>query len=329
MKKILYVGDPHVQVSNVKESENLFGFVKKIAEEQNVNFIFLLGDLFHTHAVKRVEVEDFWEKTLLDLAEQHKVIALVGNHDQVGSYEREQQQNSLNVFCNKHKNLQIVNKPDVIDGQILAMPHYSSHEEFLKKSKEFYDEGFTNLLVAHQTFTGAQYENGFFSEEGVDPALVAQNKIVSGHIHTRQEIGKCFYPGTAKWDTMADANQDKGLVVITYDDQYETELNRSFFSTKEVVSPILSFHIKEGEKTPELDKNARNYVVLEGKLAWIKKIKKEIASLAHIKVKPTDVLKKTTSHTTASWQDFFNHFSPIEGVDKKDIQKIIEETVCE
>lgn len=327
MNKILFVGDPHVQVSNIKECEKLFDFVEKVADENAVKYVFLLGDLFHNHAVKRVEVEDFWQNTFDKLSKKHKVVALVGNHDQVGSYEREQQQNALNVFFGKHKNVQIVNKPDVIDGQILALPHYSNHEEFLAKSKQFYDDGFTELLVAHQTFTGAQYENGFFSEEGIDPELVSQKQIVSGHIHTKQQIGKCFYPGTAKWDTMADANQDKGLCLITYSEGYKEELSKEFFPTKEVVSPILSFHVKEGEEIPKLEKNARNYVVLEGKLAWIKKAKKEIGDLAHIKVKPTDVLKKTVNQASASWQDFFQSFSPIEGVKKDDIQKIIEEAV--
>ena len=227
MTKILYVGDPHVQVSNLKDSQALMDYITQVAGEQDVDQITFLGDMFHTHAVVRVEVIDFWKRSLLNLSSLGKrIVCLVGNHDQPGSKEKEQEMNALIAF--EDLDVFVVNKPYLdTDTNISYMPYYSSEEVFLEKAHILYENG-NGCLIAHQTFTGAQYENGFFSEEGIDPALVPQQEIISGHIHKSQQVGKCFYPGTPKWDTMSDANQPKGLYVITHAEDGTTR-EKEFF----------------------------------------------------------------------------------------------------
>lgn len=333
MTKILRVGDPHVQIKNLEDSQNLIDFIVQTAMEEKVDVIEFLGDLFHTHAILRIEVIDFWKRAFKQIENiPHNNIqcrVLVGNHDQPGSKEKEQEMNALNIFDETPPEVHssrgrryIINKPMIIGG-IAYIPYMSDEEAFLKAAQDLYDKGATGLLVAHQTFTGAQYENGFFSEEGIDPALVPQTEVISGHIHKNQQVGKCLYPGTAKWDTMSDANQPKGIWIFTHNEDGTVAGHLTeFFSTLEVVTPITAYTVLEGEELPKLDSRARNYIVLEGKSAWITKTKKKLKDLAQIKVKPTDRIVRVDKENSATLEIYLEkEFEPIEGISKKDIKE--------
>jgi DNA repair exonuclease SbcCD nuclease subunit len=324
--KYLYVGDPHLQINNLKDCEKLIDFIVKIAKENNVSTIVFLGDLFHTHGVIRIEVFDFWKKTFKRIQKQYDVIALVGNHDMILGQSKNAGLNSVSLLDEQYKyNINIIDVPTEIDN-IGYMPYYEDCKSFLEDCKYLYEQGVTGCLIAHQTFTGAQYENGFFSEEGIDPALVPQQEIISGHIHKSQQVGKCFYPGTPKWDTMADANQPKGIWVFEHEDTGAVK-SKKFFSTENIVTPITSYEVKEGEELPALNPDARNYVVLEGKTAWINKVKKELKGKANVKVKPTDVrVAKDIKDTSITLEKYLEtEFQPIEGVKKESIKEFLRE----
>jgi DNA repair exonuclease SbcCD nuclease subunit len=324
MYKTLVIGDPHIQVSNLKDSQELMNFVIKTVLERKIRVVILLGDLFHTHAVKRVEVEDFWSNAFRVFDENDIACrVLVGNHDQIGSKEKEQEINALNIFKPGPYDLServIINKPLVL-GKIAYIPYHSDEGTFLKACQDLYDLGATDLLVAHQTFTGAQYENGFFSEEGIDPGLVPQKQILSGHIHKSQQVGKCFYPGTPKWDTMADVNQEKGIWIFTHNESGEY-IEKEFISTAEIVTPIVSYDIKEGDDLPQINPSARNYITIEGKTAWINKIKLKLKG-CNIKIKPTDraIIKNNNNLSINEYLE--TEFEPIAGIDRVELKQFI------
>jgi DNA repair exonuclease SbcCD nuclease subunit len=329
IKKALYVGDYHCQVNNLKDCENLMNFILKKAEEEKVDSIFFLGDQFHTHAVIRLEVQHFWSKSLKLLNLTCPTYLLVGNHDMKGDNESNANDiNSMICFNTENvllENINIIDKPTNVEG-IGMMPYYKNEQAFLKDCQDLYNKGATGCLIAHQTFTGAQYENGFFSEEGIDPELVPHKAIISGHIHKSQQVGKCFYPGTPKWDTMADANQPKGIWIFEHNETGAVK-SKTFISTENVVTPITSYEVKEGEELPTLNPDARNYVVLEGKTAWINKVKKELKDKASIKVKPTDVkVAKDIKDTSITLEKYLEtEFQPIEGVKKESIKEFLRE----
>ena len=189
--KSLIVGDPHIKPNNIAEGEKLIDFIIEKAKTQKVNQIIFLGDLFHTHAVKRLEVEVFWDQTFKRLRKeflnQTTVQVLVGNHDQIGSKEKEQEINALNVFNPDHLaiNRNIINKPQRFD-HIAYMPYMSDHDKFIKEANKLYDQG-ARLLVAHQTFQGATYENGFYAPDGIETKDIKFDQILSGHIHCFSE----------------------------------------------------------------------------------------------------------------------------------------------
>ena len=78
---------------------------------------------------------------------------------------------------------------------------------------------------------------------------------------------------------------------------------------------------------PVLNPDARNYVVLEGKTAWINKVKKELKDKASIKVKPTDVkVAKDIKDASVTLEKYLEtEFQPIEGVKKENIKEFLRD----
>jgi DNA repair exonuclease SbcCD nuclease subunit len=319
--KVMVVGDPHCTVRNIEEAEKLFRFIYEQANLYEVDHVELLGDLNHNHAVIRMEVKHFWETTFKKF-ESVSTWAIVGNHDQIGNREKEQQMNSLTgLGCT------VISRP-TIHNNIAYIPYMSDHAAFLTAAQDLYDRGATKLLVAHQTFTGATYENGFYAEDGIDPALVPQEAIISGHIHKQQQIGKCFYPGTAKWDSMADANEDKGIWIFEHNSDGSIK-SKQFISTKDAVTPIVKHTFNEGDREVELNDKAKNYIELVGSTAWITLMKKKYKGLAAIKARPTD-----RKHVSVDKDKIFSMvdyldtvFKPIDGVTREDIKGYLNEVL--
>ena len=325
--KILRVGDPHTMVSNLKDSNALLQFTFDTAIAEGVDCVEFLGDLFHTHAVLRVEVMHFWQKWFQKFEmEGLEVRVLVGNHDQPGSKEKEQEMNALDVFIDEgigDSFRTIINKPMIIDG-IAYIPYMSDKDEFVRSAMKLYDEGATGLLVCHQTFTGAVYENGQPAEDSVMPDLIPQAQIVSGHIHKEQEFKQVFYQGTAKYDKLSDANEKKGIWIYEHNES-RSYTKRTKVSTEKVVSAIYKFVIEEGGKVPPIKKGSRTYLEFRGKSAWIKTMKKKYKGKARVKGVPTDrrMVFSSGSEAYTLEEHVKDNFEPIEGVSKESILEFL------
>jgi len=280
---ILRVGDPHVRVANIDESDALMSRVAELALSHKVDRIELLGDLFHTHAILRLEVLEFWDNWLDHLSDICEVVVLVGNHDQSGDYNSAS--HALNVFQRiKKKNLRIVDVAMPI-GPIGYISYFHDPAKFVDIANSLVASG-ARVLVCHQTFNGSRFESGMYAPDGIDPDLIKADLIISGHIHAQQRFGKVIYPGTARWDTASDANQPKGLWVFEHDDQTGAILSEKFISTENVCKPIMSFTYKEGDAgMPDWTPGARVSVELIGSSAWCAQEKEKLKGKCSIKTK--------------------------------------------
>lgn len=325
--KHLYVGDPHVQICNLEDCKKLIKFIHDTAKGRGVSKIVFLGDLFHTHAVIRMEVWNFWVESIKKLKKQYDIVILCGNHDMILGESKYAGLNAVSLLRDSYNyNLNIIDTPAIIDS-IAYIPYTHKHEFFLKNCQDLFDMGATEVLVAHQTFTGAAYENGFYAKDGIDPAIVPQKNIISGHIHKTQTIGKCFYPGTPKWDSMTDAGENKGVWVVSHGDKGEI-LEKEFISTDSVVTCYKKFKVLEGEEIPKLNPENKNYLELEGSNAWITSIKKKFKGVENLQIKaiPTDVkLSQEPNKEIKTINDFLkNGFKPVDGISIEEIQSVIE-----
>ncbi len=287
--KILRVGDPHIRPQNLMEAERLMGYVKQVVINAKVDRLEILGDLFHTHAIVRLEVLEFWNRWLQELSDIVETIVLVGNHDMPGNYGIEK--HALTVFKRiQNGRLKIIDKPTVF-GQLVYCPYIHSEDEFLTAVHSI-DGTESKTLICHAEFSGSQYDNGFYSPHGFNPDKVRYQAIISGHIHKEQIIagGRVDYPGTPKWDTASDANEHKGIWLYEHDVNGKV-LTRDRLSTAHVVTPIVSFTWVEGQDAPVIPEGAKAAVELVGSSEWIAKKKTALKGKVSISSKFTDQKK--------------------------------------
>lgn len=303
--KILRVGDPHIRPNNIQEANQLMEFICNIVKNAKVDRLEILGDLFHTHAVVRLEVLEFWDKWLQRFSDIVETVVLVGNHDMGGDYHSDS--HALTVFKRiKNEKLKIIDKPTAI-GVFGYLPYTHDGAVFVESARRLNGEG-SKVLVCHATFSGSQFDNGFYAPEGINPDDIPFEKIISGHIHKEQIIagGKVDYPGTAKWDSASDANERKG--VWLYEHAVDgTVLNRDMISTEKVVTPIVSFKWVEGEEAPVIPEGAKASVELIGSSDWITKQKSKLKGKVSISSKFTDKKEKAERKAGNSLENFLNN----------------------
>jgi DNA repair exonuclease SbcCD nuclease subunit len=317
MNRAIIVGDPHITVSNLAESDKLLSFIQLSAVDKGADSIIFMGDQFHTHSLIRVEVQQFWKRWLDILSSKFTIYALVGNHDMKMVLGQRKEENAMDVFKSIRR-VHIIDEPVVIDG-IGMCPYIIDHHNF----KEHVKHLDSKILFAHQTFLGATFDNGFYAPEAVDIQELPFDQIISGHIHEEQTIGKCHYVGTPKWDGLSDANKDKGIWVFDFKDGIIS--NKEFISSKAVLQPIVKHVVNEGEDVPKITDNERVYLELRGSAAWITKLKKKYKGIANIKSVYLKDDKVTIDRESV--MDINNYlktiFKPIDGVSYQDISEYL------
>lgn len=324
--KSLYLGDPHIQVANLDESDDLMNFIVDVCIKYQPDQMVILGDLFHNFAVVRTEILDFWKEWLDTLSESQKLIVLTGNHDLANSGDDEYKSNALNVFgLMKKKNLSIIQNAQA-QGIFGFVPYMNDQEKFIEIANGLKSYG-AKVLVCHQDFDGGQYETGYYCPNGVNPDKLDFDTIIGGHIHKRQRFGKVILPGTARWMISSDANEPKGLWLVDHDDISGAILSEEFIDTSSVCSPIYEFIYRQGEIEPTLPLGARISLELIGNSDWIDKEKIKFKGKASIKTTITDEVKIEGRRATGSLEEYLiSVFSS--DVDKTELLKLAREIGC-
>jgi DNA repair exonuclease SbcCD nuclease subunit len=206
MAKVLYIGDPHVQISNLDESEALMHFIVDMAIKHSPDKIVILGDLFHSFALVRTEVLDFWSAWLDILSEAQELVVVVGNHDLANSGDDAYKSHALSTFkLMKKNNLHIVDST-FVDGIFGFVPYMHDQALFMDVANGLKEFG-VKILIIHQDINGSKYESGYYTPNGIDPDKLDYPLIIGGHVHSRQRFGKVILPGTARWMISSDANE--------------------------------------------------------------------------------------------------------------------------
>lgn len=209
MKKCLVIGDPHIQVQRLDDAREFFEKIKTIYKNHQHDSILILGDLFHTFAVIRSEVLDLWHEFFNWCPAD--TFVLVGNHDYAGQSGGS---HALKVFSDKANIVQHM----VSDGMPLGVwfaPFYRDHKKFEEDCRKIAPG---SVLVCHQSFQGAQFENGFYDPEGIPLECVSHLKVISGHIHKSQTVGPVWFPGTPFQHSFGEAGQSKRVYTVSFSD---------------------------------------------------------------------------------------------------------------
>lgn len=277
----IFIGDPHAKLSNLENIEKILKLA--VEKKDDSEALVLLGDLTDTHAMIRSEVLAFWGEQIKRLSSEFsKIIIIPGNHDQVGSAQKEHI-NSLWPLKTIADNITVVGNSFTYK-KVGFFPYTASAEILEKRVKDAAVVGDIKTMVVHQTFDGAKYDNGMFAPDGFSLEPYKHLDIISGHIHSQSEFANVWYPGTAIWESASDANKEKGIWKIDFEDGKRAKT--VFYSTGDVVPKMALVVVNEGEELPSFSQNTKYVVHLIGTSSWIKKNKKTLENLKH-KVKTT------------------------------------------
>jgi DNA repair exonuclease SbcCD nuclease subunit len=206
---VTVVGDPHAKPSNLDKINTLFDMVEDLG-----NTTVWLGDMLDTKELVRGSCLNTWLTRFKNSKLKH--YTLVGNHDW------------FNLECKAHsleplkelKNVIVVDKP-LQHGSSVFLPYTHDPETFRQWLKDFDHEGLVHFC--HADIRGFDYGNGLVSEAGLtvsDFKLV--RRVISGHYHKYQELGKITYLGTPFSHTFGESNQEKYIGVYDlHDDKLE------------------------------------------------------------------------------------------------------------
>jgi hypothetical protein len=153
---------------------------------------------------------------------------------------------------------------------------------------------------------GSKYESGIYAHDGIDSERIDKRitHILSGHIHTNQEFGRIEYPGTARWDSMSDANLSKGIWLYEHEAQTQNVVARTFISTESVCSPLLLLRYEEGGAEPTIPSGARVTIELVGSSNWVAQEKLRYRGKVKIQTDITDTQKPINRKAGNSLEDF-------------------------
>jgi DNA repair exonuclease SbcCD nuclease subunit len=194
--KILFIGDPHIQISNLQEVELFMEKIINLATEKQPDIIVIAGDLLHDHERIHTTALNKAYELVNNMRLISKTYILVGNHD----YMSNQQFLTEHHWMNGMKEWDNVKIIDTVytrnhgDHKFVFCPYVpvGRFEEALK-NVSWKD---ASCIFAHQEFKGCKM-GAIISEDG-DAWNTNLPFIVSGHIHSNQllPIG-VYYPGSA------------------------------------------------------------------------------------------------------------------------------------
>lgn len=209
--KYLWVGDPHATQDDLQDARQLSALVWGVAKEHGAKVVWA-GDLYDGHAMIHAEVQRYWFDVFEDLADDGvESIVLKGNHDGPGT--RGSRATALLAHYYQKYVRAVIDEPHEENG-LLFCPYVHDGQQLVDWSRE---HAGAKVLFCHQTFNGSKYDNGFFAGDGVEPDTIAQELVISGHIHAPQRFGKIWYPGAPRWRTESDANVDRAIWLLDFD----------------------------------------------------------------------------------------------------------------
>lgn len=325
MTRFLWVGDPHAEAQDLADCQALADYVVGLAVEHDATVI-LAGDLYDTHAIIHADVQLFWWDFFQALR-QHEVSVIVikGNHDQpgvVGSRATALLAHVKQATC-------VLYGPKVLGSNLLFCP-YASGDQLLAWSQEHPE---CRTLFCHQTFDGSVYDNGFFAGDGVDPNLIKQKLVISGHIHTPQHFGKVWYPGAPRWRTLSDANVNRAVWLLEFSDEGDL-VKKTSFDTGVVCRRII---FEEDSPTDPIDlvkvPAAKDewHVTIKGPAAFVEERLPLFEGRARIRTVRTDaravVRVRESEGVAVAFNKFLDGFEPRRGTSKDVLRDLAQDRI--
>jgi DNA repair exonuclease SbcCD nuclease subunit len=290
-------------------------FLKENVKEKDI--LVFLGDVFDSRQLLDIFVMNIVIDIIIEISKILPIYIMAGNHDIYKKYDTNI--NSLKIF-NAIKNIKIYEKPIIITNKktsILILPWIGNKE----KEENYIKSNNTNYVFAHSDFTGFKYDNGKEINKGINLNISNAKRIISGHIHKRQETENFIYLGSPYHTKRSDIGNIKGIYV------FNPNTNKLFFKENNYSPRFQKIHL---DSILELTKNdiskilENNYtdIIVPNKWIHIFNLTKFIDILSDCKYK-----KIETVGEKAKIEE--NISEVIEDIDIRDISTILENVIDE
>lgn len=213
--KIYLISDLHfgVRANSLEWIQNQLDFFYKIyipylkETKKEGDILFILGDWFDNRQLLDINVMNKSIDLVFDLADIIPVYMLTGNHDIYKKHDTDV--NSLAAF-RFIPNVKIYEQPVVITNgktKILILPWIGNPE----REEMFGKANPCDFIFAHADIMGLKYDNGRQIVKGAKlRGIRGVKKVISGHVHKRQELKDSLYLGSPYSTKRSDIGNKKG-----------------------------------------------------------------------------------------------------------------------
>lgn len=310
------ISDIHFNLNTLPLASQALKSALSKAESLQVPLI-IAGDLHDTKAILRAEVMN--ELIQILSPAKVKVFILRGNHDQLHEKSEEHGLNYLKPYAN------IIDKFSeyLILPNLLLIPYQNDSDrlkEFILRTPK------DSTLIMHQGFLGAAMGDYIQDKTSIDPELVKDFTVISGHYHRHQTIGTVTYIGSPFTMSFGEANDGpKGFLILNSDGSFTREiLNlRRHIKIELTVGEINSLVYDGSRKGPVED---LIWFKVSGPYSELQKIKKQdIAERLGLENFKLDLIPSDSAPTTIDAENLTSEQvfdTLIDGTPESDEQKI-------
>lgn len=238
---VVFISDVHFGVCNgsLEWNNNIKGYftdffiphVKGIQKRGRKAIVVVAGDYFDSRQHIDINVMNTACDVMEELSKVCNVYMLIGNHDIYKNNELD----ITSLRCLKNiKKVCIVDKISNIivkdDVKFLLIPWVGDYKKENSIITEYKDN--VNFIVMHTEISGMTYDNNRPIINGINIDVCDSCKIISGHIHKRQESKKGFYLGSPYPMDRADVGNVKGVYHLSIDDGIKINFTENMYSPR-------------------------------------------------------------------------------------------------
>jgi len=220
--KLCILGDTHFGMRG--DSLEFHNYYRKFYEniffpylkENNITFIFQLGDLFDRRKFINFNSLYLCRKYFFDKCKEEGITlhTLLGNHDV--SYKNTLEVNSSTLLLKEYDNVTVWDKATTLDFDgipIDIVPWICDDNE--KEVLDFIENSKSQICFGHFEIDGFEMDRGNIAHGGIDRKLFSRYDLVlTGHFHHKSTDGNITYVGTPGEITWADFNDPRGFHIF-------------------------------------------------------------------------------------------------------------------
>jgi DNA repair exonuclease SbcCD nuclease subunit len=224
MTTVLFIGDPHIQVSNIPEVDLFMEKIINLATDKNPDIIIIAGDLLHTHERLHTIALNKAYELVNNMRLISKTYVLVGNHDYIQNQQFLTENHWMNVLKEWNNTIIVdkVIKENIKGEEFVFVPYVppGRFEDALNTLNEEWKD--VSCIFAHQEFFGCKM-GAIVSVEG-DKWSLDYPSVISGHIHSKQSPQKnIYYSGSAMQHAFGESEKNI-IAFLTFKNKiYENE----------------------------------------------------------------------------------------------------------